>query len=334
MSKHSRRACLPLAALFIGACVRGHSFAPTEPVPPLSVLAVPLQAAVPRPREARMEYEGNTCRLVFERTTIVFTAGSRRALVNDVLVWLNAPPILRGGRWTLPAVDARLSIAPLLHPTSFVVRVAAPACVVLDAGHGGTDSGARAVDGTLEKNITLDLCRRTKALLEQRGVRVCLTRRDDTDVALGARAAAASLLQPAAFVSVHLNSSRNAASRGVETYLLTASGYASTADHSPVSGVCPGNSFDGANMILAYRVHSALLARSGAVDRGVKRARFLVLREAPCPAILVEAGFLSNAAEARAFTDSAHLDDTARRLAEGIAAFLEVAVIPPPPASE
>jgi N-acetylmuramoyl-L-alanine amidase len=333
MSKTSLHACVWWAALATAGCV-GSNPPLLAPEFDTAVPSLPLEASAPRPREARIEHEGDTCRLVFGDMAFTFTAGSRRMLANDVVVWMNAAAEQRGRRWTIPAADARLTVAPLIHPTSYVVRAASPARVVLDPGHGGMDSGAVPASGPPEKTVALDLCRRVAALLEARGVRVHLTRTGDQDVPLPDRVRKAARLRATAFVSLHLNSARNAHARGLETYLLTPAGFASTAEGSSVSGKADGNAFDGANMILAYEIHRALLKRGKGPDRGVKRARFLVLRDAPCPAVLVETGFVSNAADARALRETQQLQRMAEGIADGIAAFLAFAVEPVPTPDE
>ncbi len=217
--------------------------------------------------------------------------------------------------------------------------------VVIDPGHGGEQEGALSPRGEREKDLALQIARRLAARLRRDGVRVVLTRTADLTVPLAARAAIANAIQADLFVSVHLNSMPTAearrVSRGVETYFLSAdaSDAAATAVAArenadrlagepdvgdPVAAILNDLEHDEAlrrSSRLAQDVHRRLVAALGAEDRGVRQAPFFVLAGARMPAVLVEVGFISNAAEADLLRTRAHQDRIAAAIAEGIAAF-------------
>lgn len=169
--------------------------------------------------------------------------------------------------------------------------------VVIDAGHGGHDSGAVARNGVLEKNASLDVARNLEAILSQAGFETVMTRRRDVFVELSERARISNRRSNAVFVSVHFNQSPKRRSRGVETYYKSA----------------PSRQ-------LANRIQKCLLELPKMTDRGVKTANFKVLRLAEYPAVLVECGFLSNGTEAKLCAAKAYRKRLAEKIAAGIIA--------------
>ena len=169
--------------------------------------------------------------------------------------------------------------------------------VVIDAGHGGHDSGARSVFGALEKQLTLDTARRTAALLRQAGLRVVETRTADYFVPLDTRIATANRLSHVAFVSIHYNWARRAKAVGIETYY-----------GGPRSSR------------LAANIQRETLRAYHTKNRGVKFNRYYVLRNSLRPAVLCELGFVSNAAENRTLQNAATRQSLAEAIARGILA--------------
>jgi N-acetylmuramoyl-L-alanine amidase len=227
---------------------------------------------------------------------------------------------------------------------------AAPAApsftVVLDPGHGGEKDGAVGTSGLREKDLTLQIARRTAALVRRRGGRVVLTRSADLAVPLARRAAIANAERADLFVSIHLNAMPGEARRvthGLETYFLSAdatdaSAHAVAARENadrlagepeldradPVSGIL--EDLANTNVLaessdLAYALHDALVAGTGAADRGVKQAPFYVLAGARVPAVLVEIGFLSHPSESRRLATADYQDRVARAIADAIEAW-------------
>jgi N-acetylmuramoyl-L-alanine amidase len=166
----------------------------------------------------------------------------------------------------------------------------------------------------------LDWALRLRALLATNGWQVWLTRTNDIDLPISNRVAFAEQKKANVFLSLHFNSSPDDQSQeGLETYCLTPAGMPSNLTRGygdDLSTAFPNNAFDEQNLVLAARVHKALLQSGPTRDRGVRRARFLgVLRGQQRPAILVEGGYLSNPREARLIASSVHR----QKLAEGIA---------------
>jgi N-acetylmuramoyl-L-alanine amidase len=275
---------------------------------------------------ASYKVHGKQIALRGESKTLEMVAGSRRASFNGVAFWLSAAPVRTWGRWTMLQSDVDKMLGALIEP-SRAVRGKGYRVVVLDAGHGGEDPGAaNARYGIQEKRITLALANATRDILRQRGIDVYVTRTGDRTMGLPERCQYAARVQADVFVSIHLNSAANPDSSGIETHILPPAGHPITASATVGSRdrtAYPGNSHDGANMALGYSLQKSLLKRTGAEDRGVRRSRFWVVRNAPCPAALVECGFVSNGKEARRLLDAEYQGRVARALAEGVLAYLD-----------
>jgi N-acetylmuramoyl-L-alanine amidase len=217
-------------------------------------------------------------------------------------------------------LDLTKTIQPLLGARSGLELGPKPV-IVIDPGHGGENAGTRSVlSNHYEKDFTLDLARRLQVLLNPRGVQVFLTRSGDYDLALSNRVSFAQEHKADLFLSLHFNSAAPSSTEaGLETYCLTPAGIPSSLTRGfadEVGTTFPNNAFDSENLNLALRVHRAVLEVNGHHDRGMRRARFPgVLRGQQRPAILVEAGYLSNPGEARLIEDPAYR----QRLAEAIA---------------
>ena len=241
--------------------------------------------------------------------------------VNKLLIWMNGGTGQAGSDWTVATVDADTVLAPLLRPSD--IRPPAPTNpVVIDPGHGGEDTGARAPGRLLEKHLVLDVARRVLPAIVSAGTKAKLTRSGDTTLTLKQRADLARKWNAALFVSIHMNSAPNKAAYGIETYVLPAAGFASTAGRDSSAESAAGNSHNAANTLLAYCIHRQLLNHTKTPDRGIRRARFDVLRDAPCPAVLIECGFLSNAEERKRLEAAQYRATVARGIAEGIRDFL------------
>lgn len=257
-------------------------------------------------------------RLSGEWVSLDFEKNSRRVLVNGTLLWLHLPVVEQRGGWRIADVDIRDVLDPLVRPRPALdgVRIRT---ILLDPGHGGDDSGA-ARNGLEEKDLVLDVAVRLAPLLEEAGFTVRLTRTDDHFLSLDERVALARRLQPDLFVSLHFNAASTAGAAGVEVFVTTSPGYPSTnsPETRPPRIEYPNHRFSGPNAIAGYLVQQALRNATGAEDRGVRRARFHVIKNAPCPAVLVESGFLSNPSEHAALGDDRYLDAIAGGIAAGI----------------
>jgi N-acetylmuramoyl-L-alanine amidase len=246
----------------------------------------------------------------------------REIQINGAQHWLSAPVLNARGQLWISSVDVLKDIDPVLRQgrskTLTPIRT-----VVLDPGHGGGDRGTRG-RSTVEKQMTLDVAKRVERDLEAVGVNVLLTRTSDRTLSLEERVDFADTKKADLFVSIHFNSGGSA--DGIETYCLPPAGAVSTASSWSRSrgrdeGASPGNRYDVRNIWLAHCVHRSLLRATDANDRGVRRARFYVLRYASCPAILVEAGFLTNRAEEQRILTSEYRERLAKAIADGIMAY-------------
>lgn len=169
--------------------------------------------------------------------------------------------------------------------------------VVVDPGHGGIDRGGQPGQRAVEKIYTLSVAQRLAAHLRAAGINVVMTRTSDEFVGLGQRTAIANSQSGAIFVSVHFNAAPRLAADGVETYY-----------------------YSGKSSALAESVHREIVRFMGTPDRGVRQRGFYVIRHTNCPAILVEPGFLTNAAEASRLSSPSFQDGLAGAIARGIAA--------------
>ena len=284
--------------------------------------------------------------------------GHRRAVVNGVELWLCEPAVVAkptregsGGKpakgakakpRVVPAASDRVhTLGPLLHaPTNAYVRTRPPR-ILIDPGHGGADPGTHRGKAR-ESVLVLDIARRLSSYLARSGYEVRITRPDDkSSLSLEERSQQAAAWPADLFVSIHLNSGPSAAN-GVETYAIPPAGQLSTeaaqrgsvsaADREAARKAELGNQHDADNIRLAWCVHRRLVAATGRKDRGIRRARFAVLREAPVPAVLVEVGFLSNDADAGFLTTVLGREKAAIGLCRGIMDFCAGHVAPNHPA--
>jgi N-acetylmuramoyl-L-alanine amidase len=213
--------------------------------------------------------------------------------------------------------------------------------VVIDAGHGGIEQGAKGPDGTLEKNVTLSVARRLKAALEARlGLRVILTRDSDATVGLDERAALANNNKADLFVSLHANASVRSAASGAEVFYLSLDEYGDIAQR-----VAHGESeslpvFGGGvrdielilwemaqaryikeSAALAQAVEASLRERVPMSSRAIQQAPFRVLVGANMPAVLVEMGFITNAQQEKQLVSDEFQNSIVQGLVESITRF-------------
>jgi N-acetylmuramoyl-L-alanine amidase len=172
---------------------------------------------------------------------------------------------------------------------------------VIDPGHGGRDPGAIGIGGLQEKDVVLPISLEVARLLEQQGVRVILTRSDDRFISLAGRAQLANRSRATVFVSIHANaiSMSRPDVNGVETFYF-------------VSG-----------RQLAEYIQGSILESFDMNNRGVKRARFYVLRNTSMPSALVETGFVTGREDAPRLANPQFRDDMAYAIARGILRYLQ-----------
>jgi len=251
--------------------------------------------------------------------TIRGRAGTREIYINNVKYILCFPVEQKGGRILISAMDVTKIIEPVMRP-GLIKNAHAIRTVILDAGHGGHDSGAKGNRG-IEKEAALDVVLRAKRLLEQNGYTVRLTRSSDVFIPLDDRAAFANRFLNAIFVSVHFNKSVGGGASGIETFALAPRGVPSMDEenfsYSDLK-LHPGHGQDAENIALSTALHSSMLRHMRLTDRGIKRARFAVIRDIRIPGVLLEGGFMNHPLDGKLIASSAYRDAFARAILEGV----------------
>lgn len=172
--------------------------------------------------------------------------------------------------------------------------------VVIDAGHGGRDIGG-AYGKVYEKWLALDTALRLEGMLQERGFKTVMTRRSDRFLSLGRRAQIGNSYPDSVFVSIHYNFTWKQSVQGLETFYCT-----------------------GKSRALAQAVHQGMMQRARKArpnDRGVKHARYFVIRKTRTPSILVEGGFVSNSQERGRTKEGWYREALAQGIADGIVRF-------------
>lgn len=255
--------------------------------------------------------------------TIEMETNSRRAWINGVMVWLHHPCRKSGRGWAIQEVDFKKGIDPIMRAYAYIPS-RSPRLIVLDPGHGGKDTGAVSPRKVYEKLAVLSIAKRVRAHLEAKKIPVRLTRSTDTFIPLEQRSEFAAKVGADLFISIHADGAGDSSANGVETFVMTAAGcessnhYGQGGDNSSKRG----NQHDTANAVLGFSIQSNLIKTSKRSDRGLRRARFSVLKNSPCPAALVECGFLTNPAEEALMIDPDYRETVARGISNGIIGYI------------
>ena len=211
--------------------------------------------------------------------------------------------------------------------------------IIIDPGHGGKDPGALGSSTPHEKDIVLNISEELRDVLTKRGYTVLMTRETNHFIPLRERTKFATQHKADLFLSIHANASESSQATGIETYYLDVnstdkaseqiaarenanSGYSIQELESLLKGLIQESKSEDSRR-LAEHVQQRLVQVTGAVDRGVKHARFVVLIGANVPSILIETGFVSNPTESRKLTTPAYQHKIATAIADGIDKFLE-----------
>jgi N-acetylmuramoyl-L-alanine amidase len=259
-----------------------------------------------------------------DRTTrLVFDADSHYVAVNGVQVALSFPVANQKGVVLVAQFDLDAAIRPLLFPSRYL-KPAAIQTICLDPGHGGRDTGNQ-VGWHYEKVYTLALAAEVRNQLQRAGFDVILTRTKDTYVELPDRPALANRRNADLFVSLHFNATPVGKNEveGPQTYCVTPVGASSTDAQGEGSnhGPTPANRLEDESLLLAYQIQKSLVGNLDANDRGVRRARFAVLRDARMPAILIEGGYMTNPYEGKKIYSTAYRHEMAQAIVKGILAY-------------
>ncbi len=255
--------------------------------------------------------------------TLEFETNGRRCWINNTLLWLNHPARKIGWQWAIEDDDFNKLIDPAIRPYAFL-KNSGSQVVVLDPGHGGKDLGAVSPRKVYEKLLVMDVAKRVRNQLQARGLTVHLTRDSDKTLSLSDRTQKAARWNADIFVSLHADSASKKA-KGSSVFILSRPGCYSTHSYGkgkPSATKNSGNRFDLANAVLGYRIQQNMIKNTRQTDRGVKHARFQVLKEAPCPAALVEMAFITNPQEEALVIRASHREKIAKGIANGIAAYL------------
>lgn len=234
-----------------------------------------------------------------------------------------------------PPPESKKQAATLVEQLGLTVRT-----IMIDPGHGGRDPGAVGVGGVKEKDINLRFAKILGGILKQEGFNVLYTREKDTFIALEDRTAKANVEKADLFVSVHCNAIHLKNFSGMETYYLDLATSKDAVRVAARENAVSAKSISDLQVILtdlmlnsklkeskdlAKNVHSRILQdlrrKHKVGDHGVRSAPFYVLMGAKMPAILVELGYVTNAAEAKRLQSDDYLRLQAQGLAKGILAY-------------
>jgi N-acetylmuramoyl-L-alanine amidase len=270
---------------------------------------------------------GRKIRLENEKGLLEFNLDSREININGARNWLCFPVIENGGKYLVSRMDLAKTIEPQMRP-HMITSVRKLTTVVLDPGHGGYDKGATSRYGN-EKDYALDVARKLRPLLRAKGLKVVLTREGDYFVPLEVRAKIANTAKDAIFISIHFNATdRDASASGFEIYCLTPLGAPSTADDSlalSFMNVNPGTGVDTHSVGVAACIYHSILGHTDEPDRGIKRARFAVLRLTTIPSVLIEGGFMTERGESKMIAKNEWRTDFARAISIGIESYRNLA---------
>jgi len=276
---------------------------------------------------------GEKIRFETVKNPLEFVSGSREAMINGARSWLCFPLLEQDGKFLVSRTDVAKTIEPLVRPHR-VPNVGKVQTVVLDPGHGGYDKGQVSRYGC-EKDFALDVARKLRPLLQAKGVRVIMTREGDYFVPLEVRAKIANAARNSIFISIHFNATNDDPNAtGFEIFSFTPRGAPSTSDTALTSSsfnMQPGSEVDAQSMALSACIYHSLLGHIPEYDRGIKRARFAVLRLTKVPAVLIEGGFLTERGECRLIANKDWRAKLAAAIGVGIENYRTLGVRKQPP---
>ena len=253
-------------------------------------------------------------RLVKPNKVLVAQLGTHHLFLNNLHFHLSLPLVKESGVAYVSRLDLATVIDPVLRPGN--IHAANASTIILDPGHGGNDQGTFSFYGT-EKFYALDVASRLAPLLTAAGFNVVQTRTSDTYIGLEDRVQFANRHPDSLFISLHFNS--GAATRGIETYALTPVSVPSSDNQPSALDSQPnfGNLFDAENIALATAIHGCIMGGIHLPDRGIRRARFHVLKGIRMPGVLIEGGYLGGQ-DAWAINHPSYRQALAESIAAGI----------------
>jgi N-acetylmuramoyl-L-alanine amidase len=294
---------------------------------------------------------GKKITLYREGIRIDLALDSQLAIINNKKIDLGDKARISHHQFAIPALLLE-KVSVVLYPALSGKPEVLPAVgtykikrIVIDPGHGGRDPGALSPDGLKEKNLVLKISKDLKEYLERQGLEVILTRDKDRFVSLWRRAHIANLKKADLFISIHANSSRFRQAKGFEIYYLSermddAARALAYAENAVLE--LEGERFSTTNIALAATLWDLVQTENRAEamhlsrhigdsvekldwirNRGIKGGLFYVLRGANMPAILIEAGFISNLGESRKLDKDSYRKELVERIGEGILDYKE-----------
>jgi N-acetylmuramoyl-L-alanine amidase len=286
--------------------------------------------------------------LVLQNTTtrVEIEVNQREAIFDGRHVFLGNEPVYHQRSVWISYIDAKELLSPLLRLG--LERTPPVHTIVIDPGHGIPDNGAENKQlGLKERVLTLDTAFRLKKILEAQGYKVVMTRTTDYGISpdkrldLRRRAELTAEVKADLFISIHFNSAGQyvpgkniGAVHGTETFRFTPRyqiPLSRSVHHPEDDDSNPGDKNDKLNTLLGYCIERAVLDGIGSYDRGLQHDQIAVLRLAPCPAVLVEGGYLTNDAEARELATPGYRQKIAEGIANGVRAYVSLGPPPAPP---
>jgi|GEM_PF-2950251 len=267
--------------------------------------------------------------------TVNLRADNRECYIDNTRIWLSfSVARLPGGALGISKIDVADVFEPILRPERLSPRHEVKG-VIIDPGHGGPDQGA-SCDGVKEKTLNLDTANRLEEILKAEGIPTVMTRRDDSFPSLEERAKFTETYPDYIFVSIHFNQGPPT-SRGIETFAETPQFAPSTSDSVPRSPKYampnPNDENAASSALLASLIHRQVVQiLPPEEDRGMKKARFAVLRLSRSPAVLVEGGFISDRpVDLPKVRTTAYRQKLAEKIAVGIEQFINIMKLPETP---
>ncbi len=302
-------------------------------------------AAIARAYGLILSFEdGQTFFFDSDRVQLRLQVGSREISLNGEEVLLDHPVDWREGTLIAPIYLALVNLPRQLDFDQRSPPIPEPGRIriILDPGHGGIDSGAVGAGLVREKDIVLEIARKTRDFLEAEGYQVFLTRDDDRFLSLRKRTLLANRLQAELFVSIHANAAHNQLAQGTETFyyapassiwsrslaqlenaVLRLESPSESEDNGPGAEENTGGERRRESIRAAAAVQKRLSAAARTPNRGIKAAEFYVLKHTRMPSILVETGFLSNHRDLEKLNDTKYRAGVAAAIARGIGDYLE-----------
>ncbi|MFC3886171.1 SH3 domain-containing protein [Bacillus songklensis] len=229
-------------------------------------------------------------------------AGTTYTLVKEQNGWVNIKRPNNQEAWIAGWLVSKGNTPPSVpaSPSPVSSAVLTGKTIVIDAGHGGKDSGTVGQKGAFEKDLALNTARLVVSSLEKAGANVIMTRSDDTFISLSDRVAVSHKYKADAFISIHYNSA-SPKSSGVMSFYYTAA----------------------KEEKLAKCIQESLVQYTNMKDMGVRFGNFHVIRENKQPAVLLELGFLSNPSEEQYVKSKAFQESAAKAISEGIVRYFQ-----------